>query len=641
MVVEINDIDDKIKFALDVILKEAKEEDLMVKQCFYGMLSAYTNNPLNVGVEAGTGEGKNWVISKVSDIMAKEDVMNLAGMSDKALYHRAGKVVIKNENNGEYEDGEKILKDYESELKEINDKLNSDKLSKADKASLNSQKETIEEDMKETKKKLMKLIDISHKILIYLDSPRSGLISNIMSMLSHDKYEIEYEYADSTQNGIRTRVNVLRGWPAWFYLQAIDTSHYKRAAEINRRHIKVNPNMCEAKYKAAGRLTAQKMSTPDFMYQAEVVSDREKDKAREIVRQLRDKILSICGAVDPGKYNVIIPFWEVIDGVLSVKSAKDMTFRYRLFTWLSLLPVVKFEKRPYIVIRRAGQIIKEVLPFALFEDLKEAIYLMAYTSGVRPNLLEWLNDVFVKAYGLKTDVDRKTVGGVLVAEEDVIALTAEELIKATKDKTGETLTAKQLWEKYLRPLMTAGYIDSKQSSINRRNHIYWWTGITPNDSNNGSIIVDAVLDHKTMNDDDAAGNETGKSTLKICSEYIQKVVQLSSDDCVFCDIYSHEGNKITVDELVEKYYRPINNNSGKVPSSDDDSTEAKLASFGQTEAENNRSESKTMINDDTMINGWSCRYCNFQTESREDYDRHTVNRHHNKAGYPDKNDRSK
>ena len=52
-----------------------------------------------------------------------------------------------------------------------------------------------------------------------------------MSMLAHDSYETEYEYADSTANGIKTKSNVLRGWPAFFYAQALDTSHYKRDAE--------------------------------------------------------------------------------------------------------------------------------------------------------------------------------------------------------------------------------------------------------------------------------------------------------------------------------------------------------------------------------------------------------------------------
>ena len=38
-VIEVNDgVDDKIKYCIDIILKEAKLEDVLVKQLFYTML---------------------------------------------------------------------------------------------------------------------------------------------------------------------------------------------------------------------------------------------------------------------------------------------------------------------------------------------------------------------------------------------------------------------------------------------------------------------------------------------------------------------------------------------------------------------------------------------------------------------------
>jgi hypothetical protein len=41
---EYPDIGDKIQYCIDVILKEAKLEDVLVKQLFYTMLSMYTND---------------------------------------------------------------------------------------------------------------------------------------------------------------------------------------------------------------------------------------------------------------------------------------------------------------------------------------------------------------------------------------------------------------------------------------------------------------------------------------------------------------------------------------------------------------------------------------------------------------------
>jgi len=583
-VIELGDIDDKIKYCTDVILKEAKLEDRMVKQAFYALLSTYTSNPLNVKVEAPSGEGKNWVLGKVSDLFPKEDVMNLAGMTDKAIFHRAGKTVVKNCNNGEYEDIRELIKEYDSRIEDIDAELAGTR-DTTTKSALKAKKQAVEEEKDDLNKNAMKLIDLSHRILLYLDTPRSGLINSLMSMLAHDSYETEYEYADNTSNGIKTKSNVLRGWPAVFYAQALDTSHYKRDAEANRRFIKINPNMAKEKYKAAARLIAEKWGTPDFMYQATVVSDAEKDRARQIIREIRDNLLSISGAVKPGRNNVIVPFNTAIIDALNTDDAQDMNTTQRLFTWLSLLPIVKLEKRPRIIIRRKDEIIREVMPLALFEDLKEAMFLMEYTSGVRPYISNWLDAVFLKILNTKTEVDKKTVDG-FEKSEDRIALTTEQLVIATKEMQGKTLTAQQVYEIYLQPLMKAGFIDSKRSNLNQRNKIYWSTGLEQK-----SIIV-PFLGRKTINDQETKDQNHDNSVLKSLADYIEKVVSRSSSECIFCEIFDHEGNEIAVSQLLEKYYYHKN---GVVD--DDQETEAESSSPDQTEPTFDRLTSETAKND--------------------------------------------
>ncbi len=70
-----------------------------------------------------------------------------------------------------------------------------------------------------------------------------------MPLLSHDKYEVEYEFVDTSQHsGIKTKTNVLRGWPAVIFAQAIDYSRYQRWPEIQRRFIITNPKMKVEKY---------------------------------------------------------------------------------------------------------------------------------------------------------------------------------------------------------------------------------------------------------------------------------------------------------------------------------------------------------------------------------------------------------
>jgi hypothetical protein len=273
----LTDVDDKIKYCIDVILKEAKLEDRLVKQIFYTMLSGYTNNPTNLAINSPSGEGKNYVLRKVAENFPKEDVMFLAGMTDKALFHRTGELVIKNDIGG-YDSIEGLIKQYDSRIEDLQNEISNTK-DRTTKEGLKAQIKSVEEEKKDIYKDAKKLIDLSHKILIFLDTPRIEFFNAIMPLLSHDNYEVEYEYADTTNNGIKTKVNVIRGYPAVIFAQALDFSDYKRYPEIQRRFIITNPEMTADKYREAISLIGKKFGLPDFMYQLKVVSNLEKEKS--------------------------------------------------------------------------------------------------------------------------------------------------------------------------------------------------------------------------------------------------------------------------------------------------------------------------------------------------------------------------
>ena len=112
-----NDIDDTIKFVLDTTLKEAKKEDRLTKQIFITMLSAYSNNPINLLINAPSGVGKNYVINKVASLFPENDILALVGMTDKALFHRPGILVLKNQH-GEYFSIEEQINDFDEQIDE-------------------------------------------------------------------------------------------------------------------------------------------------------------------------------------------------------------------------------------------------------------------------------------------------------------------------------------------------------------------------------------------------------------------------------------------------------------------------------------------------------------------------------------------
>src|SRR3954466_8162134 len=122
-----NDDGSKIKYCIDVILKEAKEEDRTVRQVFYSALSAYTNNPLNLYLAGPSGIGKNHIIEKTLENFPKEDVVFFAGLTDKAIFHRHGRLVVRNSNSGEYEDLEMLTQQLDRRITDLTLEINETK----------------------------------------------------------------------------------------------------------------------------------------------------------------------------------------------------------------------------------------------------------------------------------------------------------------------------------------------------------------------------------------------------------------------------------------------------------------------------------------------------------------------------------
>lgn len=230
--------------------------------------------------------------------------------------------------------------------------------------------------------------------------------------------------------------------------------------------------MSTEKYANAVDLICDRFGLPDFAYQAKVVSDVEKGKVREIIKQ---KILEVCNRVEPGKNNVIIPFIDTIKKSLPKQKAFDMTTTNRLGGFLTLLPLVNVDKMPRLVVKNKDEpsYLSDRIPFALFEDLQETMCLMEYANGVRPYILEWYNDVFLEVYNAKKHEDSKINSRGEELTENRIAVTTKELIDKTFEVQKKKLSTQQILQTYIRPLVNENFIDFIHSEIDKRARIYF------------------------------------------------------------------------------------------------------------------------------------------------------------------------
>ena len=204
-------------YVLRVVSKEAPKDERLAKQVFYTILSSKSNDPINLAINAPTGEGKTYVVQKVADLFPKNDVISLVGMSEKAVFHRPGNLVIKDED-GNYVPIKEKISELGSQQQACRTEI-ADTHDRNLKQAKNHEIKELEEQKNELYKNSKKLIDLTGVTLIFLDSPPAQLPEALMPLLSHDRMEVEYEFVD-TYNGIKTHGNVIRGFPAVIFTAA-------------------------------------------------------------------------------------------------------------------------------------------------------------------------------------------------------------------------------------------------------------------------------------------------------------------------------------------------------------------------------------------------------------------------------------
>ena len=128
-------------------------------------LSAYTENAqFNISYNAPSSTGKSFIPTEIARLFPQEDVMEIAYCSPTAFFHDVGQ--------------------YDKEKNSI-------------------------------------LVDLSQKILIFLDQPHNELLTRLRPLLSHDKKEIVIKITDKTQkSGTKTKNILLRGFPSVIFCTA-------------------------------------------------------------------------------------------------------------------------------------------------------------------------------------------------------------------------------------------------------------------------------------------------------------------------------------------------------------------------------------------------------------------------------------
>src|SRR3989338_7998327 len=147
---------------LGLTIKKDEENKLITFLC---ELSAYTEgSQFNISFNAPSSTGKSYIPTEIARLFPEEDVVEIGYCSPTAFFHDVGE--YDKENNRH-------------------------------------------------------LVDLSRKILIFLDQPHTQLLERLRPLLSHDKKEISLKITDKNQKaGLRTKNVLLRGYPAVIFCTA-------------------------------------------------------------------------------------------------------------------------------------------------------------------------------------------------------------------------------------------------------------------------------------------------------------------------------------------------------------------------------------------------------------------------------------
>lgn len=214
---------------IDVLGLTIKKDEANKVVTFLCQLSAYSENAqFNVSYNAPSSTGKSYIPTEIASLFPREDVIELAYCSPTAFFHDVGKY-------------DKTLNGYR--------------------------------------------VDLSRKILIFLDQPHNDLLARLRPLLSHDRKEITLKITDKSQKmGLRTKNILMRGFPAVIFC----TAGLQIDEQEATRFLLLSPEVNQEKIRASILASIQKEANRD-LYNKALETSLPRQELTSRIRAIRDE----------------------------------------------------------------------------------------------------------------------------------------------------------------------------------------------------------------------------------------------------------------------------------------------------------------------------------------------------------------
>jgi hypothetical protein len=429
---------EQIEKYLDSVIKN---DYTLVRQILRVCFSAYTNNPINLAVLAPTSEGKTYATVKVTNLFPPEDVIAVARLSPTALIHSNGILVDENGN-------------------EISEKLDQlfFEILHARKARDKELTTQLESESTELKKNAKNLVDLSNKILLFLDTPNSATYEMLKPLLSHDKYELLYK-TTTTDGSLKVKETVIRGWPAAIVCSAKNEAQNEVWPEVVSRFFMTSPNSNVKKYKDANKFSADVLGVPTWANSI-YTDDEAKKYAIFFISKIKESISKSC---EEGQNPIFNPFRHKIADLLPNSQGIDMRHFKRIMAFCNIETLLKASKNMKIeFISNNKQ--RSVSVITSLQNIHDATKILGEISTLSPDKVKFFENVFKPCMAGKLDE--------YTGEKNDTGLTSKELAEMYTEVFKKPITPKKILENYLRPLVDEGVLESFPNPEWVTQHLY-------------------------------------------------------------------------------------------------------------------------------------------------------------------------
>ncbi|TSC77463.1 MAG: hypothetical protein G01um101429_1045, partial [Parcubacteria group bacterium Gr01-1014_29] len=385
---------------LGLTIKQDEENKVVTFLC---ELSAYTENAqFNISYNAPSSTGKSYIPLEISNLFPSEDVMKLGNCSPTAFFHE----------QGEY----------------------------------NKDKNTI-------------TVDLSRKIIIFLDQPHTALLERLRSLLSHDEKEMHSKITDKNQKGgNRTKTVIIKGFPSVIFCTAGLTINEQEAT----RFLLLSPEVNHEKIRQ-GILESIKKEADAESYKSWLDENPERKLLKERIRAIKQVGIR---EINIASYQKVVDRFLSEHKVLKPRHQRDIKRLTSLIKSLAIINLWWREKNGTTITANEDDIEQA---FKIWDAIS-----ISQELNLPPYIYNLYQEIILKAWNDKNG--NRSEGFEEITGK--LGLSRQELLQKHFEVYGRMLDTNQLRQQILPMLETAGLITQETDQTDRRKMLIYPTALS-------------------------------------------------------------------------------------------------------------------------------------------------------------------